>query len=187
MMYSTTECGYAATDTNSTVMAEDALPSAGFPAQEGEMAPLIADGDQAASNRMVLANLGLVIAVARKFQGRGLALDDLVGEGNLGLFRAAESFDPDFGTRISTYAVYWVEEAIRDALINRTATIRLPAYIDKALDKVGRCAKLVAPTAEIPAELRGGRFASGPFGTRAKALSKGPAHSSTHAGKLYPG
>ena len=99
------------------------------------MALLIAGGDQAARNRMVVANLGLVIAVARKFQGRGLALDDLVGEGNLGLFRAAESFDPDFGTRFSTYAVYWVEEAIRDALLNRTATIRLPAYMTRLLTR----------------------------------------------------
>ena len=82
------------------------------------MAALIADGDQAARNRMVRANIGLVVTIAREFQGRGLALDDLIGEGNLGLIRAAEEFDPDFGTRFSTYASYWVKEAIRDALIN---------------------------------------------------------------------
>ena len=103
--------------------------------QERETATLIAGGDKAARNRLVLANLGLVVSIARKFQGRGLAFDDLVGEGNLGLIRAAECFDLKFGTRFRTYASYWVEEAIRDALINRTAMIRLPAYMIGLLTK----------------------------------------------------
>ena len=103
--------------------------------QEREVAALIVGGDQAARNRLVLANLGLVITIARKFQGRGLALDDLIGEGNLGLIRAAEDFDPDFGTRFSTYAGYWVRQAIRDALINRTATIRLPAHMVRLMTR----------------------------------------------------
>ena len=114
------------------------------------MAALIASGDLAARNRMVLANLGLVVTIARKFQGRGLGLDDLVGEGNLGLIRAAESFDPDFGTRFSTYAVYWVEEAIRDALINRTATIRLPAYIVRLLTRWDRAKQSLHQRWEYP-------------------------------------
>ncbi len=84
---------------------------------------------------MVLAYLGLVVKIAREFQGRGLVLEDLVGEGNLGLIRAVEDFDPNFGTRFSTYAGYWVEQAIRDALINRTATIRLPVHMVKLLTK----------------------------------------------------
>ena len=106
--------------------------------QERQMAALIARGDKAARNRLVLANLGLVVTIARKFQGRGLAMDDLVGEGNLGLIRATEAFDPSFGTRFTTYASYWIEEAIRDALINRTAMIRLPAYMVGVLTKWDR-------------------------------------------------
>ncbi len=78
---------------------------------------------------MVQANLGLVFKIARDYTGRGLELDDLVGEGNLGLIRATEEFDPGFGTRFVTYASYWINEAIRHALINTTSTIRLPAHM----------------------------------------------------------
>jgi RNA polymerase primary sigma factor len=76
---------------------------------------------------MIEANLRLVVKIARDYLGRGIALDDLVGEGNLGLIRATQEFDPRFGTRFSTYAGYWIRQAIRHALINTTATIRLPA------------------------------------------------------------
>jgi RNA polymerase primary sigma factor len=134
-MYSTTEsklCGF-----------DPALhPSEDIPSRRGlsrdevrEMAALIAVGDQAARNQMVRAYLGLVVTIAREFQGRGLVFDDLVGEGNLGLIRAAEDFDPDFGTLFSTYASYWVKQAIRDALVNRTATIRLPVHMVRLLTK----------------------------------------------------
>src|SRR5437764_393620 len=75
-------------------------------------------GDRDARDRLVRANLRLVVAVARRFAGRGLATDDLVGEGNLGLIRAATAYDPDFGTRFSTYAAYWIKEAIGRALMN---------------------------------------------------------------------
>ena len=78
---------------------------------------------------MIEANLRLVVKIARDYIGRGIALDDLIGEGNLGLIRAAEEFDPRFGTRFSTYASYWIKQAIRHALINTTATIRLPAHM----------------------------------------------------------
>ncbi len=118
--------------------------------QELQIAALIAHGDQAARNRMVTANLGLVVTIARRFQGRGLALEDLVGEGNLGLIRATECFDPKFGTRFKTYASYWIEEAIRDALINRTAMIRLPAYIIGLLTKWDRTSRLLHQKREFP-------------------------------------
>ncbi len=117
-------------------------PSEDIPSRRGlsrdevrEMAALIAGGDQAARNQMVRAYLGLVVTIAREFQGRGLVFDDLVGEGNLGLIRAAEDFDPEFGTRFSTYAAYWVKQAIRDALMNTTATIRLPVHMVRLLTK----------------------------------------------------
>ncbi len=70
-----------------------------------------------------------MVTIARDYTGRGLGLEDLIGEGNLGLIRAAEEFDPRFGTRFSTYAAYWIKQAIRAALTNTTATIRLPAHM----------------------------------------------------------
>jgi RNA polymerase primary sigma factor len=111
--------------------------------QERELADLIAGGNQAARNGMVQANLGLVVTIARGFQGRGLVLDDLIGEGNLGLIRAAERFKPSFGTRFSTYASYWIKEAIHYALINTTATIRLPANMVKTLTKWRRVERIL--------------------------------------------
>ncbi len=118
--------------------------------QEREVAALIAGGDQAARNRLVLANLGLVVIIARKYQGHGLALDDLVGEGNLGLIRAAEHFDPEYGTRFSTYAGYWVRQAMRDALINRTATIRLPAHMVRLLTRWERAEQFLYQEKKYP-------------------------------------
>jgi RNA polymerase primary sigma factor len=97
--------------------------------EEVELAARLAGGDHQARNRMVQANLGLVATIAREFRGRGLPMEDLIGEGNLGLMRAADEFDPRFGTRFSTYASYWIKQAIRHALINTTATIRLPAHM----------------------------------------------------------
>ena len=110
----------------------DALLSA---AEEIALAQAIASGDLPARNEMVSRNLGLVHTIARAYAGRGLDTDDLVGEGNLGLIRAAEDFDPRFGTRFSTYAGYWIKQAIRHALTNTTATIRLPAHMVTLLSK----------------------------------------------------
>src|SRR4051794_33838160 len=111
---------------------DDALLSA---AEERSLAEAIAEGDTDARTRMIQANLRLVVKIAREYVGRGLSLDDLVGEGNLGLIRAAEEYDPKFGTRFSTYASYWIKQAIRHALINTTTTIRLPAHMVGLLTK----------------------------------------------------
>ena len=97
--------------------------------EEPELADLIANGDRDARNRVVQANLRLVMKIARDFQGQGLSLDDLIGEGNLGLIWAAENFGSRFGTRVSTYAAYWIKESIRCTLINTTRTIRFPAHM----------------------------------------------------------
>jgi RNA polymerase primary sigma factor len=104
-------------------------------AEEHELAARIANGDHEARNHMVRANLRLVSKIALAFRGRGLPLDDLIGEGNLGLIRAAQEFDPRFGTRFSTYAAYWIKEGIHRALVKTTATIRLPAHMEKLLTK----------------------------------------------------
>ena len=102
---------------------------------EHELAGLVAKGDLDARNQFVLANIPLVIKIAREFQGRKLGLDDLISEGNLGLIRATKEFQPRFGTRFSTYAAYWIRQAIRHALNNTTSTIRLPAHMVGMLTK----------------------------------------------------
>lgn len=113
-------------------------------AEEAALARAIAAGDEAARARMIGANLRLVVRIARDYLGRGLALDDLIGEGNLGLIRAAEEFDADFGTRFSTYASYWIKQAIRHALTNTTATIRLPSHMVNLLAKWRRAERSLA-------------------------------------------
>jgi RNA polymerase primary sigma factor len=94
--------------------------------QERELACRVAQGDVQARNHLVRANLRLVARVAQWYQGRGLELADLVAEGTLGLIRAAELFDPSVGTRFSTYAVHWVKQSMRRALVDTAPTIRLP-------------------------------------------------------------
>jgi RNA polymerase primary sigma factor len=112
--------------------------------EESTLAEAIARGDSDARTRMIRANLRLVVKIARDYVGRGLVLDDLIGEGNLGLIRAAEEFDPAFGTRFSTYASYWIKQAIRHALTNTTATIRLPAHMVGIMTKWRRAERALA-------------------------------------------
>jgi RNA polymerase primary sigma factor len=102
---------------------------------EQELAALIAQGDVMARDRMVRANLRLVVNIARGYAGKGLGLQDLIEEGNLGLLRAVEGFDPTVGTRFSTYASYWIKQSIKRALINSAKTIRIPAYMVELLSK----------------------------------------------------
>ncbi len=119
-------------DTYLRQICDDSLLSA---AEECTLARAIAAGDADARSRMIRSNLRLVVKIARDYAGRGMTLDDLIGEGNLGLIRASEEFDPAFGTRFSTYASYWIKQAIRHALTNTTATIRLPAHMVTLLSK----------------------------------------------------
>jgi RNA polymerase primary sigma factor len=111
---------------------ETALLSA---ADEQELAMAIGLGDTRARDRMVRANLRLVVNIARGYTGKGLSLQDLIEEGNLGLLRAVEGFDPAMGTRFSTYASYWIKQSIKRALINSAKTIRIPAYMVELLSK----------------------------------------------------
>ncbi len=103
--------------------------------EEKELAHKIADGDDQARDRMVRANLRLVVNIARGYVGKGLALQDLIEEGNLGLLRAVEGFDPAVGTRFSTYASYWIKQSIKRALVNTAKPIRIPAYMVELLFK----------------------------------------------------
>ncbi|MBA4029849.1 MAG: RNA polymerase subunit sigma [Planctomyces sp.] len=102
---------------------------------EKELANRIANGEKEARDRMVRANLRLVVNIARAYVGKGLPLQDLIEEGNLGLLRAVEGFDPDMNTRFSTYASYWIKQSIKRSLINCGKTIRIPAYMVELLSK----------------------------------------------------
>ncbi|GIW80091.1 MAG: hypothetical protein KatS3mg105_1898 [Gemmatales bacterium] len=103
--------------------------------EEKELARRIEAGDAEARDRMVRANLRLVVNIARGYTGKGLALQDLIEEGNLGLLRAVEGFDPSMNTRFSTYASYWIKQSIKRALVNTAKTIRIPAYMVELLAK----------------------------------------------------
>ena len=103
--------------------------------EELELAEAIAEGDMEARDRMVRANLRLVVNIARGYTSKGLGLQDLIEEGNLGLLRAVEGFDPTVGTRFSTYASYWIKQSIKRSLINSAKTIRIPAYMVELLSK----------------------------------------------------
>jgi RNA polymerase primary sigma factor len=128
-------------DTYLSEIKDEALLTA---AEETTLARDISRGNKEARTRMIQANLRLVVRIARDYTGRGLSLDDLIGEGNLGLIRASVEFDPDFGTRFSTYAGYWIKQAIRHALTNTTATIRLPSHMVGLLTKWRRAERSLA-------------------------------------------
>lgn len=103
--------------------------------EEKDLSNQIAQGDNQARDRMVRANLRLVVNIARAYTGKGLPLPDLIEEGNLGLLRAVEGFDPTMNTRFSTYASYWIKQSIKRALVNSAKTIRIPAYMVELLTK----------------------------------------------------
>src|SRR4051794_11745943 len=115
--------------------------------EERQLAYRIEDGDSEARDHLVRANLRLVVNIARSYAGKGLGLQDLIEEGNLGLLRAVEGFDPGMNTRFSTYASYWIKQSIKRGLINTAKTIRLPAYMVELLSKWRRA------TAELQEEL----------------------------------
>ena len=131
------------------------------PNDEQELAIAIGEGDVEARDRMVRANLRLVVNIARGYTGKGLSLQDLIEEGNLGLLRAVEGFDPAMGTRFSTYASYWIKQSIKRALINTAKTIRIPAYMVELLSKWRRASIRLAeelgrtPTPEEVARVLG--------------------------------
>ena len=128
---------------------------------EQHLARAIGSGDVRARDRMVRANLRLVVNIARGYTGKGLGLQDLIEEGNLGLLRAVEGFDPAVGTRFSTYASYWIKQSIKRALINSAKTIRIPAYMVELLSKWRRANARLSeelgrtPTAEEIARVLG--------------------------------
>ena len=97
---------------------------------------IINDNDAAAKDRMITSNLRLVIAIAKGYMNRGISLPDLIEEGNVGLIRAVEGFDPAQGARFSTYASWWIKQSIKRTLLNATQPIHIPAYM---IELIGRC------------------------------------------------
>jgi len=122
--------------------------------EERELAEQVRIGDPCAREHMVKANLRLVVSIARGYLGKGLGLEDLIEEGNLGLMRAVEGFDGMMDTRFSTYASYWIKQSIRRAVMNNGKPIRLPAYMVSLLSKWRRATAVLtdrmgrAPTHE---------------------------------------
>ena len=108
------------------------------PAEEIALAKRIKKGDQHARDHMIKANLRLVVKIARDYDGLGLPLLDLINEGNIGLMKGVERFDPTKGAKLSTYAAWWIKQAIKRALANQSKTIRLPVHV---VDKVAHIRK----------------------------------------------
>ena len=107
-------------------------------AEEIDLSTRAKDGDRAARERLIEKNLRLVVSVAKKYRGYGLPFEDLIQEGNIGLMKAVEKFDPDRGFRFSTYATWWIRQAVQRAVADKGRTIRVPVHMTEKIRKMAR-------------------------------------------------
>jgi RNA polymerase primary sigma factor len=135
----------AGTDSSISVyMREIAKTTLLTPDEEIELAARIAKGDERARARMIESNLRLVVKIAKDYANYGVPLVDLISEGNIGLIRAVEKFDPNKGGKLSTYATWWIKQSIKRALANQGKTVRLPIHLVDKLARVRRISALMA-------------------------------------------
>src|SRR5688572_1694814 len=109
-------------------------------AEEIDLSKRAKAGDKGARQRLIERNLKLVVSVAKKYRGMGLPFEDLIQEGNIGLMRAVDKFDPEKGFRFSTYATWWIRQAVGRAVSDKGRTIRLPVHMGERVRKVGHAA-----------------------------------------------
>ena len=122
-------------------------------AEEVELAKRIERGDMVAKERMITSNLRLVVSIARRYQTQGITLGDLIQEGVIGLIRATEKFDWRRGFKFSTYATWWIRQAVQRGVANKARTIRIPVHVVEREQKVARTEReLIAKTGQIPTE-----------------------------------
>ena len=104
--------------------------------EEAELAKRISEGDEEAKSKLVESNLRLVVSIAKRFTGNGVKLLDLIQEGNLGLIKAAEKFEPERGFKFSTYATWWIKQTVSRAIVDQSRTIRIPVHMNEIISKI---------------------------------------------------
>jgi RNA polymerase primary sigma factor len=168
--------------------------------EERDLSRRAHEGDKGARAQLIKKNLRLVISIAKKYRGRGVPFEDLIQEGNAGLIRAVERFDPDLGNRFSTYATWWIRQAVARAIADYGRTVRLPAHVVDALFRLRRAEnalsielgrdateeELVERLGIRPEEVRRLREVSQPIASINAHIGRGAAEEGAEMGDLLP-